>query len=265
MRLRHIISLLLFTSALCVFLRTEQLTYTLESETGFVKPQYSAQNTAILIAVFFAVVVMGIIASAVKVTKKNFKIVGARMFLPSILLAISYVCDGINFLSLQSVFGWQNILSSALGILSAVFFVAYGAQAVFGFKINGTYFIVPVIYSLFNLISIFVSTATIAIISDNILVLLTKSAQLLFMLEFAKTANGIGNTKNHKKFAAIGAVAAMLSLISSLPQIIILITGGAYRLHQGLSSVIADCLTSVFIIVLLTFYFRENTSKIQKH
>lgn len=265
MKFRHIMTFFLITLPFCVALRSLQLIFTVENNTGFIKQQYSGISAGIMVVIFAAIAVLSVTAMAVNrppYDKHNMR-PGLALF--SIAVSVVFIYELTQIVGSMNVNLWQNFLLIVLCFLSALFFMAYGITNVYYFKIPPILYLIPVFYSLIKLIVSFVSVASIALISDNVFMLLTNSAILVFMLEFAKYANNINNESNYKKLLGTGMAAVTLCFTSTLPQLIAATCGKNEMLHESVSSIFTTIFIGVFIISFLISFYGDTGFLYQKH
>lgn len=264
MRYRHAITLFLFALPVCIMLRTIQLFFTIDEVTGFIKQQYSGISAIMTIVICAAVVVSGALSfSADGVRAKNEK-------LKPVLAAVSVLTGGMFFFdtivgtSAYDTDSWHGVLIAILGVLSAVVFAAYGVKNIYHYNMPAMVLIIPVFYHIVRLINIFVSTSSLALTVENIFLLLTNGALLLFMFEFAKFENNIdGGDKRPKKFLGIGISSAMLCGIMSVPKIFLLVAGQTQFSNRDISSVLLVIALGAFVMtfILCNFSDKENFEK----
>ncbi len=265
MKFRHIMTFFLITLPFCVALRTLQLIFTVESNTGFMKQQYSGISVGIMVVIFAAIAVLSVTAATVNrppYDKHNMR-PGLALF--SIAVSVTFIYELTQIVGNANVNLWQNFLLIVFCFLSALFFMAYGITNIYYFKIPPILYLIPVFYSLVKLIVSFVSVSSITLISDNVFLLLTNSAILVFMLEFAKYVNNINNESNYKKLLGSGMAAVMLCFTSTIPQLIVAICGKAEMLRESVSSIFTTIFTGAFILSFLISFYGDTGFLYQKH
>lgn len=220
MKYKHIITAFLFVMPLCVIMRILQVMFMTNQNTGFFAVRYRDIALLFFVLWFVALVVIVITSTFVrrcptKMPKIKLPLALASIFYGGTLL-LSAVVE--NILSTN-----RNILTATtgvVGIVSAGAVIVYGLSGVFKIKLNGVFLAIPVLYYVMRLVCIFMVITTISITAQNILWVLCECAQLLFALEFAKTASGVDKNSYKKMLpAGLGTVTAALSY--SLPNLLL--------------------------------------------
>ena len=124
------------------------------------------------------------------------------------------VCDAIGSVIDAPFIGWQTALFVVMGCVCAIWFMAYGAKAVYNYKLPHLTYVIPVIYWAAKFIVVFTSISPLTLITDNVFVLISYCAVLIFMFEFAKVANNIDKESTYKKLLSSAIASIMLLLLS---------------------------------------------------
>lgn len=134
---------------------------------------------------------------------------------------------------------WQSSLLMLMGLAAAAFFVAYGISLISDFTLPPISAVIPVFYFIIKVICVFTSVSSLALITDNILMLAAYCTLLFFFLCFGKLYNGIDRRIQFQKAAGIGiCLGAALALRNPVPHIIFnLSNGGAYRHTSNISNI----------------------------
>ena len=196
MRYRHTITLLGTCLPVCLILRALQLIFTIDSNTGFIKQQFSGISITIMIVIFAAIIsvgVMGFVADGVKIQKKqNNFFLAASAF----LVGCMFIYDTVATLKTQNLTAWYDMFTVFLGIITAAVFIAFGVKNMCGIKFPDIFLVVPVFYYILRIITVFVSTSALALVTKNIFLIFTNGLLLFFMFEFAKFENDIDEKPN---------------------------------------------------------------------
>ncbi len=220
MRYRHTIKLLGACLPICLILRTLQLIFTVDSATGFIKQQFSGISVTIMVVIFAAIVsvgVLGFAADGVKIQKAQKNIFLAAS---AFLVGCMFIYDTVASLQTQNITAWYDIVTVFLGLITAAVFFAFGVKNIYDIKFPHIFLVVPVFYYILRIITVFVSTSALALVTKNIFLIFTNGILLFFMFEFAKFENNIDEKPKLRKFFASGIMAVMLCFTESLPKFI---------------------------------------------
>lgn len=278
MKYRHAMIVLCASLPVCVVLRALQLIFTIDSSTGFIKQQYTAMAIAISVIVCVATAVVGALAVAVDKIKirqqepKPILSIGcmlvAGMFVFNMVTSVYAKLRTIiwhtsfikNIVELFKSMAWYDSLLLILMVLTALVFVAYGLKNIYNYNMS-MLLVVPVVYFVVKLISIFVNTSSLALITENVFLIFTNSVLLWFIFEFASFENQVGDTeKMPKKLFASGLVAVVLCAVTSLPEFIAMIFDKTNASIDAVSAAALNLTIGFFILVYIMSNFYGTQS-----
>ncbi len=265
MRYRNIMNLLWISLPICVLLRALQLIFTIDSTTGFVKQQYSEISVIIsfiVCAAIAAITLLALVADGVDFKSYSVK---PPVAAASALLGGMFIYETLYVASSLSAGSWRDILLVFLSLLSALTFVAYGLRNVYYYKFPHVMLIAPVAYYTVKIIDIFVSTSSLALVTENIFLIFSNSALLWFMFEFASYENDIGDIlKKPKKLFASGIASVLLCGVTALPKFILFISSEAEVSRDDLSASLLNAAIGIFVLLYIIYSFgRRKISKRQ--
>ena len=215
MKYNKIVLFFCISAPACMLMRILQLMFTVEAETGFFNAEYGSIGYYLLafIAVFCAVTLCFTgHRNPDHPPKKNIFICISSLFLAA-ATAIQLFSESFS----GTVRLWQSVLLVLTGFGAALFFLIYGVSGFEGIKISPTLAVLPAVYYIMRLICDFTSVSSLALITDNMLVLASYSLSLLFFISFGKLYNGIDPEYNFRKLMATGMAAVILCLTQSVP------------------------------------------------
>ncbi len=262
MKNRHTLILLCVLTPVCVMFRAIQLVFTIDGATGFIKQQYTAISVLMTVIVCAAIASVAMLATSVDEIKE--KPYGKH---PAV--AITCVLAGGMFIY-QTVAGmsvinaWYDVLLVLLTLVSVFVFVAYGLKNVYDYNLPDIMLIVPVLYYVVKLISVFVSTSALSLVTENIFLIFTNSVLLWFMYEFASFENQIGDVaKKPKRLFASGLAAVMLCAVTAIPRLVLMITGKMEITSGDVSAALLNISIGLFIIayIVSNFYNKDEIKK----
>lgn len=249
----------------CTILRTFQIFFAINPETGFFRGRYRDIGFNTTVVIFAVVICTAILGALVKRAPSKMPRVNIFMGLASLAIAAGTAYELITETFVSRIPVWQITLSRVFGLLTVLFFLAYGAKAVYNYRLPRILYITPLLYWIVKLICTFTTISSLSLISDNMLMIAGYCAILVFMLEFAKTANGIDKDWGFKKLLASSLCSLNLCATFSVPRLIAIISGNSKVLHESVSSVLNCFLTGLFILVFTYSFYRNKNLSVHKH
>lgn len=269
MKYRHTMIVFGLSLPVCVLLRVMQLIFTIDNNTGFIKQQYTSISTLITVIVCAAAVSVGLLAVFTNEITKN-----AKMYRPSVaatcmLLGGMFIFQTVASLSNLSSNAWYNILLIFLSLASAFVFLLYGVKNVSDYQIPPMVLVVPVVYFVVKLISVFVSTSALALVTENIFLIFTNSVLLWFVFEFACFENEIGDTlQKPTRLFASGLSAIVLCASNSVPKLIQIACYKIQITRVDIAEILLNISLALFIFSYITGNFinvRASKKTAPKH
>lgn len=245
-----------------VALRIYQLLFTIDGKTGFYTETSGNYGIILLVLIFLfaaAVLIFGFFTHNRPENPPK-----TNLFLSFAILPIAATILYESFISNVpiSMIGWQNIACKGIGIIAIAFFLWYALSYNIVFRTPPALTTIPVIYFTVRLVCDFTAISKLALISDNIILILTYCVTLLFWLNFAKLYNNVGTEKNFKNLLATGLCSAILSLVNSIPNIFVNIISENEYMHTPMTTNNLFLFNGLFIIVFLHSHFsKKNLSK----
>lgn len=243
-------------------LRVFQLLFTIDAKTGFYTAESGNYGIILLILIFVFCIATFVFALFVHNRPENPPKTNPVLSIAAFFLAMVIICE-MFFGSLQFSFvGWQTLVLKIAGIFAALFFLWYCLSPAIGFRLSPTLATVPAIYFTARLICDFTAISKLALISDNIILIVTYCVILLFFLNFAKLYNDVNKEKNFKNLLSTGLCGAMLCLINSVPNIVVNFISQSGYLHTSMTTNLILLFTGLFIIVFLHSHFSKKNLSI---
>ncbi len=260
MKLNKIMFFFILAFPVSVLLRTLQLLFTVDYVTGFYHNGKETIGTVLLIMILLSSLFMGIFARLTFSRPDNPPKSNIITAICSVALCVG-IFGEIFIQSLpSSVLPWQAFLLQAMSILTAIYFLCYALTFIVDFNIPKILSVLPVIYLIIKIVCDFTVISKLAIISDNILTIAAYCLNLLFFLQLAKFYNGIDSDICFKKLLSFGLPAVILSVTSSVPNIIVnIISNGSY-FHTSLGANISLLFFGTFILSYLISYFYKKSN-----
>lgn len=217
MNFRHLMALFGVSLPLCVLLRVLQLKFTIEENTGFINPEFFLISVLIMVIIFIAVAVVVFVSFAAKTAKRKPSVIKPGLSIVSLCVSASAIYEFIEALKPTAVNMWYNNLFVVLSLAAALFFIALSVKNIYDYPLPKLFYILPVLYMVVKLISMFISISSLALISDNVFMILSYCCILLFWLYYSKVENEVECEKSRKLMLVSGMTATMLCAVNSLP------------------------------------------------
>lgn len=215
---------------LCVLLRTLELFFTVETETGFFKNEYKTVGIYLLVLIIAVAASLAVICFTSHRNPEHPPKTNPFMSAAAFLTAFSIGAELYNESFSVTVMKWQSALLMATGIAAAVYFVLFGVTGFADLKLPALCSVVPAVYLIMRIICAFTSISSLALISDNVLLLAGYCLLLLFLLSFGKLYCGVGAENEFRKLMSAGLTATVLCFTQAVPHIIInLATNSGYQ------------------------------------
>lgn len=259
--------LLFFCIALpsSILMRLLELYFTIDTKTGFFKTEYKSMGYYLLIFIIAFCAVSAVLCftshrNPEHPPRKN-RLVGAA----SVLMAVGIGTELINdFAVSPNNIKWQTFIVIISGLASAVFFVIYGIGMFVKINMSPVCTAIPVVYFTARIICSFTAVSSLALITDNVLMLTAYCVALLFFLCFGKLYNKIDVDYNFRKLMASGFACVILCLTQAVPHIIINITTQNGYLHTSNASNIALLITGIFVGTFTFSHFSFNNVAVKQ-
>ncbi len=262
MKFKQIVLFFVIALPVSLALRFVQLFHIVEAETGFYKPGYGNWGGAVTAIILGVVLVIAVFAAFTHRSPKEPPKVKLGMGLASGVLAFVVAIELMIGSNTFGSIAWQRTMLYISGIAVVVWLVAYAIKDFMNIKLPPLTALVPCFFFIFKMICNFAGISSLALISDNVLLTAAYCVVLLFMLQFAKTYNGVDSKYGSRKLLAYGMASSLLCFVQSVPNIIFHLSSEQGYEHTALVTSFSLLFTGVFIIVFVFSHFsRKNTCK----
>lgn len=249
-----------------LLLRILQLFFTIETKTGFFKNEYKSAGMYLLLLIVAVCVALGIICFTSHRNPEHPPKTNPLISVCSAFLAVMIGAGLVSESFAGTVMKWQMNLLFITGFAAVVYFLFYSISGFLKINIPNICTIIPSIYLVLRIICTFSSISSLALISDNLIILSAYCVSLLFFICFGKLYNKIDTEANFRKIMAYGLVATVLCFTQSIPHIIInLVNNNSYQ-HTPNSTNLELLAAGLFISVFTFSYFSlSNFSVKHRH
>ena len=258
MRLSKILTFFCIGTPICIALRIFQIIFTIEYETGFYNNENQVIGKIISFAIFVFCALLAYFCYKYYKSPENPPKPNIFMSIASVGLAVITIAQAFFDSGNGLEANWQVLLIRALGIITAIYFVAFAFLKYI--KILPILHIVPCIFMIVRTAFVFINISALAHITDNILLIATYCVVMIFFVNVAKLYNDIDIEKNFKKLLASGLVSGSLCLIQSISHIFVNITSQNAYLHVSHIANISTLLMGVFVFVFIISHFSKNNA-----
>ncbi len=153
---------------------------------------------------------------------------------------------------------WQLTLKQVFGTASAATFILFGIKRFKSFFLPEILWLIPVIFTVFELIVVFTGYASLALISQHLLDLFKLGFLLVFFLNYAKSQNGVAGKLDKLLLIPVGLCAALLLASSAISRTVVTLAGVGEALHLQSSLAFSEILFAAFIVFAL--FFTDNVT-----
>ena len=249
MQFKKILLFFLVALPLSIALRLIQITYTVESATGFFLQEFEGFGNAMLAVIFAFCAAVAIFAffshrSPEQPVSSN---------IPISITAICYSFPPV-------VRPWQITLLNITGVATAAYFTALALKRFVNFPLPNALSLIPTVYLILRIICDFTAISSLALISDNLFLMASYAVSLLFMLNFAKLYNNAGGDYGSRKLMATGLAATIICFTQAIPHIIINFINGFQYLHTSMAANITVLFMGGFIAAYTFSHFSKKNS-----
>ncbi len=260
MQYKRVIMFFLIALPVTAVLRLIQLRYIIDTKTGFFVQEYKTFGVAIL-ALIFLVGLMFVVFSFTTHRSPD------HPPLPNVFLSISSFISAFGIL-IETFFistpnTVQTFLLKIFAILTVLFFIGFGLKRFYDFSLPKFAFLLPCIYFIFKIIHEFTVISSLAVISDNILLIAAYCSLMVFLLQFAKLYNKVDREYNFRKLLASGLVSAMFCFVQAIPYFIFNFLTSFGNMHTSIQANIGLLYMGCFVITFLTSHFSRKNACIE--
>lgn len=262
MRYKKIILFFCIVVPLSILLRTFQLFFTVETNTGFFKSEYKTAGFYLLVLIIAALACLAIICFTGHRNPEHPPKINPLISFASIIAVLGIAAGAYDTRLTGVTMPWQSALLTVSGVLAAVYFLLYAVSGFIDLKLSPLLSVLPSVYFIMKIICSFTAISSLALISDNILILSALCVMLLFFLSFGKLYNGIDTERNFRKLMACGLVSSALCFTQGIPHIIInFVTDNAY-LHTSNAANFSMICFGIFIAVFTFSHFSAKNIRV---
>lgn len=247
-------------SALLVSLiaRFVQLKFVCEENTGFFKPEFKTVGNVLLFIIFAFAAIAAVFAAISHRSPEHPPKSSAGLLIASFFMSGGILCTLLGTHTAVNGLSFQITLLNISGFAAAAFFVLFGLQRVASFDIPKFFYCIPVIYMICRISYDFSIISSLAVISDNIIILAAHCAGVYYFLQFAKLYLSEDTELNFRKLLASGILTVIFSFTATLPNLIMFISTGSKYLHITVTEAVSIFVMGVFALVFTLCHFSKR-------
>ncbi len=268
------VSIVLFCSAICfTLLRVLQLFFCIDSKTGFFKTGLSLRGTELSVIIFIFIIFTLLFSLTEKRVPKAFPKTSFSLAAGYILLALFLIADLIFFPKFFPSAVLQLILFYFSSFLTIILLLILGVSFFFEIPFikdltwNPMYTLIPIVFWLIRTVICFSSYTEMAILSENVFLIIGMLSILFILLYFAFMVNEVEPLKAARRMLPLFILALLSSINCSLPTVILYLTPYKERLHSFTINHITFSGIFIFLLILYFNFFDNKNLKerVRKH
>ncbi len=257
MKLNKIMILFSLVLPFSLVLRFLQLYFTIEETTGFYLNETKNFGPVLLIVILLSVLAVTFFAYLTFTRPEKPPKSNICISVSALLLGISLFAELI-FKKNVTIVSWQSVLLNILSVLMIAYLVSLFLKPLFNLKIPKIFSAITVLYMIIRMICSFTAISKLALISDNILLIFSYCAVLLFFLNYTKLYNGAETDTIFKKILSSGLASAVLCFTYSIPNFLINIISNQVYYHSSIFTNITVLFLGIYILSFSLSYFSKK-------
>ena len=249
--------------SLCTALRVFQIVKTIEYQNGFFIEEQKTLGIALIVAIAIVCLVVAIVGNIPSITPEKLPRNNKFMSIYAVFTAVSLFAEAFYQVFPITVAPWQMGVIRLATFIAAAYFIVVALNGLFGVKISPMVHIIPIIYTVIKTTFTFIGVSSLALISDNILIMAGYCLLMLFFINYGKLYSGIISGRNSRKVLSTGLVASLICISQSVAFLIANIAAEEKYLHLDINAVFTLLYLGVFALGFVVSYFgeRENSKK----
>ena len=233
---------------ICSIIRILQIVFLVEYQNGF---YFSGKGFLGNLCLVLIALICGALAFFTYKIEKISVIIPKRdwvLAVASVIVSITLFRELFGENMPMTMLAGQLLLLKLSTAFTAVYFLIFALKCIISFKMPPLLHIMPVIYAIIKTVFSFINLSSLALISDNVLLLASYCGLMLFFISYGKIYNGI-KEKGFKKYLATSVVTIVITITASLPNLIINIIGKEPYIHTNTNVLITLLAFGIFAIV----------------
>ncbi len=239
----------------CITARIFQITQTIDYSNGFYFNEQKVLGNVMLFVILLVCIGLGFAAYKAYKTPEKPPETNPLLTVSAALVAVIIMFEFFGESVPLALSVWQAIFVKLMTAVCVLYFLLLSIQGHFGIKIPALFHIIPCIYAVGRTVFTFIGISSLAVISDNILLVAAYCALMVFFINYGKLYNNLDTELNFRKILASGLTASVLCLTQSVSYILINIFGSELYLHTDLSAMLSLFALGAFSIIFTVSHF----------
>ncbi len=245
---------------ICMLIRIFQIAFLVEYSNGFyfTGKEFLGNLCLILIALICAAIIFFVFKAektAVAPPKTDW-----LLAIVSFVVAVTLFREIFGENMPMTMTAGQVFTIKIVSAFTAVYFIVFCMQYVLNFKMPPLLHLMPIIYAMVKTIFMFINLSSLALISDNILLLAAYCSLMLLFISYGKFHNGIEEKRGDTKLLATSCVSAIITITASVPNMIINLFSKQPYIHTN-----TDVLMTLFAFGIFTIVFMCKSAHKKEH
>lgn len=266
--------------AVTVPLRTYQLLFITEYDTGFYKTVdwsvyviYGITALTVILSYILVNLAKNVPSSTAIPSRKNlFMAIASILFAFGIIfdvimawttMVMGNTGDSLSTISMQENFV-PLIIEAVSGIFAAIYIMIFGISYIDGRTTFSQYkflALTPLVWSICRIIIRFLKKISYVNIADLMLELFAIAFMMIFLLAFARISSGLANEKSMRTIFSSGFASVFFCALANIPRLVVTLTGNSAYLPDEYPLSFCDITFALFATVYIVNalkYAREN-------
>lgn len=236
---------------LCTGFRVLQLAEIVEYENGFFTEEKRVFGVVLSVLIVF---VCGAVAFLNGKAVKSYEHPPKNNIFLSIgagLLAIALLNEAFNQDFPVTVTPFQIGITRMVTVITAAYFIVWAVSCFVKITFGPMVHIIPIIYLIIKTIFTFIGISSLALISDNALLMAGYCLSMLFFINYGKLFNGINRENNARKLLGVGFPASIICISQSVSYFLVNIFGKEKYMHSDLDVIFTLLFIGLFILTFV--------------
>lgn len=256
--------------ALAIPLRTFQLMFITESDTGFYKADnwtiyamYALSVLAILVPYIIVNLAKSVPSSQSLPSKKNGFLAatsilfGLGILLDALMCAVNTFApktDVANQVVMPQESSFPMLMEIGFGVFAAIYFIIFGISYIVGNTKYSQYkfmALAPLGWAIGRIISRFLTKIAYVNVADLMLELFALAFMMMFLLALARVSSGLANEKSMRSLFASGYVCAFFFAVANAPRLVLTVIGKGEMLPNEYPLALCDLFFVFFAVAYI--------------
>ncbi len=246
---------------LSIVLRALQLVKTVEYENGFFIEEQKVWG--VVLTVLITLICAGVAFCSNKTCENPKRPPRHNVFLSLLagLVAVSLLNEALNQSLPVTVAPWQIGVIRLITVISAVYFIMVAFCGFFKIEVAPMVHIIPIAYVMIKTVFTFIGVSSLALISDNGLLMAGYCLLMLFFVNYGKLYNRLDKEHNSRKILWTGLTASLICISQSAAYFIVNIIGKEKYFHSDVNVIFTLLFMGLYTLAFTVSYFAGTTGK----